>query len=144
MTVADRVLVMHDGRIEQSGTPTDVYEHPVNRFVAGFLGLANLIPATRRDDHVETPFGPLTVQKQPPWTQGTLAIRPECIRLSPDRPDTNPVRAIIRELIYRGDHIDLFLDPGPLRVRVGPHVRVAVGQPVWLELPPHHLEVLAD
>lgn len=144
MTVADRVLVMHEGRIEQAGTPTDVYEHPINRFVAGFLGLANLIPGTWRGDHVETVLGPLSVRRQPSWAQGTLAIRPERIRVCSERPEVNAVRGVVRELIYRGDHIDVFIDPGSLRIRVGPHVRLDAGEIIWIELPPDHLEVLAD
>ena len=38
MTLADRIVVFNDGRIEQIGTPMDRYEHPANRFVAGFIG----------------------------------------------------------------------------------------------------------
>jgi spermidine/putrescine transport system ATP-binding protein len=46
MTMADRIAVMNHGRIEQLGTPTELYEHPATAFVAGFLGVSNLIPGT--------------------------------------------------------------------------------------------------
>ena len=46
MTMADRIAVMSHGRIEQLGTPTELYEHPATAFVAGFLGVSNLIPGT--------------------------------------------------------------------------------------------------
>lgn len=45
MTMADTIAVMHDGRIEQMGTPTDLYENPVSTFVANFLGQSNLVRA---------------------------------------------------------------------------------------------------
>jgi len=144
MTVSDRILVMQDGRIVQSGTPLDVYEHPVNRFVARFLGLANLIPARRGMGRLETAFGAMRVKHLPQWESGTLAIRPERIRVSLLEPAGNAVSGVIRELIYRGDHIDLFVEPGELRARVSPTLRLAAGQRIWLELPPEHLEVLAD
>jgi multiple sugar transport system ATP-binding protein len=52
MTMGDRVAILRDGVLEQLGTPLEVYEHPVNRFVAGFIGspAMNLIPATIEDD----------------------------------------------------------------------------------------------
>ena len=46
MTMADQIVVMHDGRIEQIGSPLDLYDHPANRFVAGFLGVSNLLATT--------------------------------------------------------------------------------------------------
>jgi spermidine/putrescine transport system ATP-binding protein len=46
MTMADRIAVMNHGRIEQLGTPTELYEQPATAFVAGFLGVSNLIPGT--------------------------------------------------------------------------------------------------
>ena len=48
MTMADEIAVMHDGRIEQRGTATDLYERPATEFVAGFLGVSNLIDASLR------------------------------------------------------------------------------------------------
>src|SRR6185503_19016927 len=45
MTVSDRILLMKDGKIEQQGSPSEVYDHPVSRFSAEFLGAANLISA---------------------------------------------------------------------------------------------------
>src|SRR5204862_3150962 len=43
MTMADRIVIMDDGRIEQQGTPTELYEEPRTAFVAGFLGVSNLL-----------------------------------------------------------------------------------------------------
>jgi len=144
MTVSDRILVMRDGRIEQMGSPSEVYERPVNRFVAEFLGAANLIPAWRNNGSVQTEFGKMAVRSLPGWERGTLAIRPERIRVCVDKPRINGIASQVREVIYRGDHLNLFLEPGQLRVRTTPMTRVHVGQEVWLELSPEHLEVLVD
>lgn len=144
MTVSDRILVMRDGRIEQSGSPSEVYERPVNRFVAEFLGSANLISAWRSNGRLETALGSLAVRQTPAWEQGTLAIRPERIVLCDRRPGDNAVAGRIRELIYRGDHVDLFIEPGQLRVRTSPRADLHIGREVWLELPAAHLEVLVD
>lgn len=144
MTVSDRIMVMNNGRIEQAGAPADVYEHPVSRFVAQFLGAANLIPAKRDGDKLETPLGRLVVEQMPSWNEGTLAIRPERIRVARGPVAVNGISAQVRELIYRGDHYEVFLSPGPLRVKVPPSERLQVGETVQLELPVDHLEVLCD
>ncbi len=144
MTVSDRVIVMRDGAIEQVGTPAEVYERPVSRFVAEFLGSANLIAAVRQNGCMQTALGRLVPGQMPDWTEGTLAIRPERIVVRRQRPAANAVAGQVRELVYRGDHVDLFVEPGPLRVRAAPTADLHVGRHVWLELRPEHLVALRD
>ena len=144
MTVSDRIFVMCDGRIEQEGTPAEVYEHPRSRFVAEFLGAANLIPAVASNGAVRTEWGHLVPRSKPSWERGTLAIRPERIRICGQAPPANGLRARIRDFIYCGDHVDLLVEPGSLRVQCIPSAPVHVGDEVWLELPCEHLEVLSD
>ena len=59
MTMADQIVVMHDGRIEQIGSPLELYDHPANRFVAGFIGspAMNFIEGTLRGGAVEAASG---------------------------------------------------------------------------------------
>lgn len=146
MTVSDRIVLMREGRVEQAGTPSKIYDHPHNRFVAEFLGSANLIEAAKRDsdDGMDTPLGALRILKQPLWNKGTLAIRPERIRIVSEQPAENGLRAKVKEIIYRGDHVDLFMDCAGLRVRTNATHGIAVGDEVWLELSPEHLGVLED
>ena len=143
MTVSDRLFVMNAGRIEQSGPPAELYEHPTSSFVASFLGAANLIEATSDGTNaVTTKLGPLKLREVPPWKQGTLAIRPERIAMRNERPAENGVEATVREVIYRGDHADVLVEPGELRVRVAAGANVRVNDRVWLELPARFLQVL--
>jgi len=150
MTVSDRIILMREGRIEQIGEPSEIYERPVNRFVAEFLGSANLISATRVpgapgvSGAVQTALGPLQPSRPPQWESGTLAIRPERIRMRREQSPVNAVRARVNEMIYRGDHVDFFVTPGPLRVRTSATRDLHIGDEVWLELPPEHVQVLAD
>src|SRR3954465_946493 len=62
MTMADQIAVMSDGHIEQLGSPTELYETPNTAFVAGFLGVSNLIDRTGRDGVVETANGGIKLQ----------------------------------------------------------------------------------
>ena len=144
MTVSDLVIVMERGRIAQIGAPREVYDRPATRFVAGFLGAANLIEARRDGAGAATAIGALRLAAPLARDRATLAIRPERIALSADAPAANAVRATIREVVYRGDHADLFCEPGNLRVRAPPRADLVAGAEVWLELPTEHLVALDD
>jgi spermidine/putrescine transport system ATP-binding protein len=144
MTVSDRIFVMRDAAIVQSGPPAEVYDRPRNRFVAEFLGTANLIPAWRNNGTVHTEMGTLAPRLHPSWEKGALCIRPERILVRTARPDANAVRAVVSEVIYRGDHLDVFVQPGGLHLRSTPGAALAPGQRIWLELPSRHLEALGE
>jgi spermidine/putrescine transport system ATP-binding protein len=153
MTVSDRIAVMNGGRIEQIGSPSVVYERPRTRFVADFMGAANLIEA-HKNGHwngprpgLETPLGVLVVDDEPAWERGTLAIRPERVRLCDGPPAFNGLRMRVTDCVYRGDHRDVWLTgPGDvgLRMRTLPAMPVATDDEVWVELPPESLGVLVD
>jgi putrescine transport system ATP-binding protein len=83
MSMATRLAVMNAGRIVQTGTPHDLYERPATRFVADFIGVANILEVAANR-----------------W----MALRPEKIRLAPDRPDTaHAVSGKIVDIAYEGD-----------------------------------------
>ena len=144
LVVSDRIAVMSEGEIIQFGTPKEVYEQPKTRFVAEFLGAANLIEGRGRDAGVETDMGFLGLGTTPPWTQGTVAIRPERIRITDQKPQKNGVKAKVTEAIYRGTNVDLWLEPGPLRVRTPAQREFNVDDEVWLELPVEGLVILDE
>src|SRR4051812_24255273 len=66
VTLGDRIAVMRAGRIQQVGTPTDLYAHPVNLFVAGFIGspAMNFLPAQLDGDQLRTPIGNLRLAEE--------------------------------------------------------------------------------
>jgi len=142
MVVSDRIAVMSNGKVMQVGTPNEVYERPRTTFVAEFLGAANLIKGRRKGKGVETDYGVLETANTPPWEQGALAIRPERIRLSVEKPAKNGIRLRIVELIYRGTDLDIWLEPGPIRVRTQVIKDLEIGNEIWLELPVEALVVL--
>ncbi|WP_257300735.1 ABC transporter ATP-binding protein [Haloarchaeobius sp. FL176] len=85
LAVSDRVAVMHDGRVEQVGTPREVYREPASRFVASFVGENNLFDGERVDGGVRVDGSTFTVEgldAAGPDTGGhaTLCVRPEHLR----------------------------------------------------------------
>jgi spermidine/putrescine transport system ATP-binding protein len=144
LVVSDRIAVMSEGKIIQFGSPKEVYEQPQTSFVAEFLGAANLISGHAVNGGIETAIGPLQLSKSPGWPQGTVAIRPERIRICNEAPRKNGVKARVTEAIYRGTNVDLWLEPGPLRVRTPAHLNFQVDDELWLELPPEGLVILDE
>jgi multiple sugar transport system ATP-binding protein len=90
MTMADRIVVMHDGVIEQIGTPLELYDTPANLFVAGFIGspAMNLLKGTLDGDTFVSEDGTkVAVGRSVPNSQGrkvTLGVRPEHFALDPN------------------------------------------------------------
>ena len=145
MTVSDRMAVMNKAKVIQCGTPRDVYERPGSRFVAEFLGQTNLLAGERTAAGVKTDLGLLRVTQPMTWDKhGWLAIRPEQARLAAEAPAANGIRAKIRDAVYRGSHLEIWVEPGPLRLHVPPAARCAPGDEVWIELPADALVPLAD
>jgi spermidine/putrescine transport system ATP-binding protein len=73
-----------------------------------------------------------------------VAIRPEWIQVAENQPALNGIRARVTETIYRGTNVDLWLDPGPLRIRTNRHRGLKPGDQVWLELLPERLVPLEE
>jgi spermidine/putrescine transport system ATP-binding protein len=144
LVVSDHIAVMNEGEIIQHGSPKEVYEEPKNRFVAEFLGAANLIEGQYVNGRLETGIGSFHLQKPPPWDHGTVAIRPERIQAINQPPQNNGVKATLREAIYRGTNVDLWLEPGPLRVRTAAYHKYEPGEEIWLELPQEGLVILDE
>ncbi|MGE0717156.1 MAG: ABC transporter ATP-binding protein [Alphaproteobacteria bacterium] len=105
LSLSDRVIVLDHGRMQQVGTPDEVYRRPANRFVAGFLGLANLLEGTiEADGGLRLPDGQKVAcapRGRAPGSRVAATVRPERVRLLP--PDAaDGVAAEVRQTIYLG------------------------------------------
>jgi putative spermidine/putrescine transport system ATP-binding protein len=100
LTMSDRIAVFNHGRIEQIGTPAEIYERPTTPFVAGFVGTSNIITAD--------------LAKRLIGQSGTFALRPEKIQVSPPDarvPDGHAcAEGLIREAIYLGVNTRYMVD----------------------------------
>jgi spermidine/putrescine transport system ATP-binding protein len=104
MTMADTIAVMNHGRIEQLGGPTDLYERPRTAFVAGFLGVSNLLAGTvttagsvRVDGAGEVR---IDADLPPAGTRAQVGVRPEKLRL--DGSGANSITGTVKERAYIG------------------------------------------
>ncbi|MDP2377299.1 ABC transporter ATP-binding protein [Reyranella sp.] len=113
MSMATRLAAMNAGRIAQVGTPHEVYERPASRFVADFIGIANILKVEG----------------------GWLALRPEKITLSAERPSlTNAVAGKIVDIAYEGDRslYRIATDGAVMIVSTAPTLSHRRGDSVWL------------
>lgn len=84
MAMADRIAVMNNGRIEQVGTPEEIYRRPASRFVADFIGESNFLAVERGQDGRVLTRGGSVVACSPPssdWRRATLMVRPEAVNV---------------------------------------------------------------
>ena len=130
LTMSDRIAVMNHGRVEQLDTPAAIYERPLTRFVADFIGLTNLLPgrvAEREGTHVIVRLdgGGLVRAEAPtgarPGTRVDVAMRPEKIQMSVDKPaaSANCLEGVVADLVYQGAMTEYQVElPARGRVRV--------------------------
>jgi putative spermidine/putrescine transport system ATP-binding protein len=124
MTMSDRIAVFNHGRIEQCGTPDEIYFSPKTRFVAGFVGDSNLIEATSRGGGLfDTALGPVRAARGdvPAGSAAALLLRPEMITAARDAGAGMVPVQVETEMNY-GDSLLLIGRAGqgmqPLRIRV--------------------------
>jgi iron(III) transport system ATP-binding protein len=151
MTTADLIAVMNGGRIDQLGTPEDIYARPESEFVARFIGASNVIKGTARDgNHVA--FAGATLQVVgAPLTAGksaVVAIRQHDIGLSTQAPasQANAIKAVVTRQVYLGVARDYMLevaDGTTLRATTPTETHVPKGSEVWLTLPPERCRALS-
>lgn len=149
IAVSDRILVMHNGLIVQDGSPETVYEHPVNRFVATFIGEANILECKKVSANlVKSAFGNLIVNVEPKWENGGIAIRMEDIHVCAQGESftQNVFAAKIMQRIFRGDYWELLADVSgtTLRIMTDPDEIYNAGELVQLYIDAEYLQVLAD
>jgi len=150
MTTADLIAVMNGGKIDQLGTPQEIYENPQSEFVARFIGASNVIKTVARDENHVT-FGGVTLRvvgaKLTSGESATVAIRQHDIQLSTQAPENpeNAVKATVTRQVFLGagrDYMVEMSDRTTLRIVTSTETAVPRGAEVWLTLPPERCRAL--
>jgi spermidine/putrescine transport system ATP-binding protein len=141
--MSDRLAVMSAGRIEQIGTPRDIYYAPATPFVAAFIGKANIAPGevVRLESGVVGHWGDLTfgVPDSTPVGPCYFSLRPEATRLGPDSGGIL-AEGVITDIVFLGDSSEVVLSASSLELiaKVPAHVgfQCQVGQPATVSFSP--------
>ncbi|MEU9746615.1 ABC transporter ATP-binding protein [Streptomyces niveus] len=134
LTLSDRIVVMHDGRVQQIGTPEQIYADPANTFVADFVGFENLLPATvvkaavdqvvvEVDGFPEPVSARPTGQLPTVGEEATVVVRANAFSFTPvlsvaDAATPSGVPAEVLTAAYLGDQAEYTMRVGPHTVRV--------------------------
>ena len=143
LTMSDTVVVMNQGRIQQMGTPQDIYNEPTNAFVAGFVGDSNIIDAVMLQDYqvslcggrwecVDAGFGtnrPVDV-----------VIRPEDVEYV--EPERGIIRGTVSHIIFKGVHWEMEVEAGGFTWLVQSTHMTPVGTEVGLYVRPENIQVM--
>ncbi len=149
MVVADRVALMNKGRIEQVGTPKQIYRHPASLFAATFIGLANSIAATVVGDGViALADGVQFHTEQRGFSIGQVVrmiVRPEHVRLATEA-TLNAYPVVVRDSAFLGNITDVtvMLGATALRAQPSPAFDFEPGAPTTLSIAPDAITLIAE
>ncbi len=145
LTLSDTIVVLNDGRIQQIGTPTDIYNEPQNAFVADFIGDSNLLDGTMiRDgkvrfaghdfDCVDSGFGENTPVD--------VVVRPEDIYIM-NNTDAAQFTAVVKSCIFKGVHYEMYVDSDAgYELVIQDYNAFEVGSEVGLIIKPADIQVM--
>jgi iron(III) transport system ATP-binding protein len=154
MTTADLIVVMNAGKVEQMGSPEDIYQRPQTEFVARFIGGTNILKGVRGEGNSVVCAGGLVLQcaggEFPATGETAVSVRHHDIELSETKPvgaATNWATGIVKRQIYLGSHRDYLVTlKGGETVRTVAPINVAIpaGKEVWLYFAPENCRALAS
>jgi iron(III) transport system ATP-binding protein len=157
LAMSNIVAVMRDGRMEQVGKPREIYERPMSRFVADFIGISNFIPGTVESSskatcRIATGEGPLTagaVQEWPAGQKVVVSVRPEHVRIQPlaegEFEGANVWKGVVHQRAFLGECVDHVVTVGgiELRARTNPSISLRPGTDVSVALIPERCSLIA-
>ena len=144
LALSDEIFVLHNGRIQQSGTPTDIYDEPVNRFVADFIGESNIVAGTMIDDYLVEFVGrqfECVDRGFNPNEPAEIVIRPEDLEIT--SADRGKLRARVDSQLFRGVHYEICCyDENGNEWIVHSTRKATVGDEVGLDFGPDDIHVM--
>ena len=135
IVLADRIVVMSEGIVEQIGTPQEIYQQPATKFVADFIGVANFIPCRRSDHQLQlADSSGIRLPLEAPADLGpevVVVVRPEDIQMKPGQAG---LPGIIDRRLFLGDSYEYLVQLGQqtLRVKTGHRTALEHGEQVGL------------
>jgi spermidine/putrescine transport system ATP-binding protein len=117
LTMSDRIAVMNEGLLQQCGTPEEIYERPANAFVAGFIGISNLLPGQVEDHGVRLDTGQHIAAQldsdMPAGSKVLICVRPEKLRLGAAENGDVRVDGTVVESVYLGTSTNYIVELSP-------------------------------
>lgn len=143
LSMSDRIVVMDKGKIQQTGTPEDIYNEPKNAFVADFIGESNIIDGTMISDYV-VEFSGCKFEcldkgffKREPVD---VVIRPEDIKVC--NPTENTINGIVSSVTFKGVHYEIIVDVNGFKWMIQSTIPQQVGKLIGMTLNPNDIHIM--
>ena len=143
MELGDRIVVMSKGRIAQIGTPREIYFESANRFVAEFIGAANILEAPVENGQLVLPGGRLQVEKTGNQARAVAMIRPETIGIIDA--EAAPLTGTVETVRFAGDRLRITVRDAAvnmLALEAPNAITVEVGDRIGLSIAPDAIRLL--
>ncbi len=142
LTMSDRIVVMSEGRIQQLGTPEDIYNEPKNAFVADFIGESNIfngiMTGKLRARFCGGEFE--CVDDIDEGTHITAVVRPEDVEITP--PEEGTIRGIVSSVIFKGMHYEISIESGKNEMVARSVHSARPGDTVGMRVEPDNIHVM--
>lgn len=143
LTMSDRVIVMRDGEIQQVGTPQDIYNEPINAFVADFIGESNIIDGIMQCDYlvefagvkfdcVDKDFGEMQLVD--------VVVRPEDIHVV--APGEGKLTGVVESVIFKGVHYEIMVDAHGYHWKIHSTLPQEVGSFIGMTIAPADIQIM--
>ncbi len=142
LTMSDKIVVMSEGRIQQIGTPEDIYNEPQNAFVADFIGNSNLFNGIMTDKLTSRFCGGTfkCVDDIEVGTHITAVVRPEDIIIT--APQNGTICGIVTSVIFKGMHYEITVESGRYEVIIQTVNRAVVGEYIGMNVDPDNIHIM--
>jgi multiple sugar transport system ATP-binding protein len=143
MTMGDRIAIMNAGILQQVGTPDDIYDHPANLFVAGFIGTPtmNFVPVKMQNGSAKASGFEVKLPQHVDIAKGTLGFRPEAVTDRPSEQATLEMKVDVVERLGSDQFLYGQVGADTITARVDPRLKVVPGDQVKLGLDTRSMHV---
>lgn len=143
LTMSDTVVVMNNGEIQQIGTPEDIYNEPVNAFVADFIGESNIIDGMMRTDYYVEIDGVVFECEDAGFGTDTLVdvvIRPEDIKVV--APSDDVIVGVVKDVIFKGVHFEIVVETANFMWKIHSTKSQLIGSRIGMTLHPNDIHIM--
>ncbi len=143
LTMSDTIVVMNEGKIQQIGSPLDIYNEPQNAFVADFIGESNIVDGVMLDDYRVVFSGREFVcvdkgfEKDEPVD---VVIRPEDIEVV--APENGMLKATVESVVFKGVHYEIMANTGDFTYMIHSILEQQVGDHIGMDIIPEYIHIM--
>ncbi len=142
LTMSDEIIVMQGGKIQQKGSPIDIYNEPENAFVAGFIGESNIVDGIMKEDFLVNFAGCDFVCLDKGFGENELVdvvIRPEDIKFDKEH---GKIKGVVQSVVFKGVHYEMHILACGIDWIVHSTAMEPVGCEVYLDLFPNDIHIM--